>query len=387
MAAKKKVTPKTTVTSKKIAVVLFNLGGPTGPKTIKPFLFNFFSDPNIIPLPKPLRWCLAKLISHLRSRGEAGEAYGEMGGGSPLLENTIAQQRALEEALVKITPDKTEIRTYTCMRYWHPMAPSIAPQVQAFNPDQIMLVSLYPQFSTTTFWSSLAQWFTVTKKIGLDKPTTTFCCYPQLDGFIKASVEHIRAQYQACKKATGKAPRILFSAHSLPEKIVKNGDPYAWQCEQTIKAIVKKMPYKKLDYVVCYQSKVGPQKWLGPQTEDEIERAGHEGVPVIVYPHAFVSEHVETIVELGVEYAEVAHEAGVPWYGVVKTVGTHPAFINDLAKLIKKRLGSNKKIVNGTASGKRNCPMPYDKCCQRRYDELLKNPPCCGGKCGCKDVG
>lgn len=374
-------------TKKKIAVVLFNLGGPTGSKTIKPFLFNFFTDPNIIPLPKPLRWCLAKLISIRRSSGEAGEAYGEMGGSSPLLENTLAQQNALQEELEKIAGKDSEIRTYTCMRYWHPMAASVAPQVQAFNPDQIMLVSLYPQFSTTTFWSSLAQWHMVAQKIGLKTKTTTFCCYPQLDGFIKASAENIKKLYQACKKETGRAPRILFSAHSLPEKIVKNGDPYAWQCEQTVQAILKKLPYKNPDTVVCYQSKVGPQKWLGPQTEDEIERAGHEGVPLIIYPHAFVSEHVETIVELGIEYKEVAHEAGVPWYGVVPTVGTHPAFIGDLAKMVKKRIGSAKKIVNGTATGKRNCPQPYHKCCQRRYDELLANPPCCGGKCGCREVG
>ncbi len=367
---------------KKIAVILFNLGGPTGPKTIKPFLFNFFMDPNIIPFLKPLRFLLAKLISIKRSKGEAGEAYGEMDGGSPLLENTIAQQHALQKALAS----SHDIRVYTCMRYWHPMASSVAPQVQAFNPDQIMLVSLYPQFSTTTFWSSLAQWRRVCLNIGLDKPTTTLCCYPQLEGFIKASAENIKKVYQDCKKATGRNPRILFSAHSLPEKIIKDGDPYAWQCEQTVKAILKKLPYKNPDYVICYQSKVGPQKWLGPQTEDEIERAGHEKVPVIVYPHAFVSEHVETIVELGVEYKEVADEAGVPWYGVVETVGTHPAFINDLARLIKKRIGSRKKIVNGTATGKRNCPQPYDKCCQRRYEELLENPPCCGGRCGCKQT-
>ena len=373
--------------NKKIAVILFNLGGPTGPKTIKPFLYNFFMDPNIIRLPKPFRWCLAKLISIRRSKGEAGEAYGEMGGGSPLLENTIAQEKALEEQLKKIVDKNVEIRSYTCMRYWHPMAPSIAPQVQAYNPDQIMLVSLYPQFSTTTFWSSIAQWFTVAQKIGLNKPTTTFCCYPQLDGFIKASAENIKEKYQECKKATGRAPRILFSAHSLPESIIEDGDPYAWQCEQTVEAILKKLPYKNPDTVICYQSKVGPQKWLGPQTEDEIKRAGADDVPMIVYPHAFVSEHVETIVELGVEYAEVAHEAGVPWYGVVKTVGTHPAFIKDLAKLIKKRIGSKKKVVNGTETGKRNCPKPYSECCQRKYDEMLKKPQCCGGKCGCKQVG
>lgn len=357
--------------NKKIAVVLFNLGGPEGADTIKPFLFNFFSDPNIISFPQPFRWMFAKAISIHRSKKEAGKAYGEMGGRSPLLENTIAQQKALEEQLRKTLGKNIEVRTYTCMRYWHPMADSIAPQVQDFNPDQIILLSLYPQFSTTTFWSSLEQWHKSANKIGLTTKSTAICCYPELDGFIKASVENIKTTYQQCKAETGRAPRILFSAHSLPLKIIKNGDPYEWQCRQTVDAILKKLGLKNPDYAICYQSKIGCQKWLGPQTVDEIKRAGKDGVPIIIYPHAFVSEHVETIVELGIEYAEIAKRVGVPWYGIVPTVGTHSAFIKGLSTMVKKYIGSRKKIVSGTETGKCTCPKKFTRCCQRCYDELL----------------
>lgn len=367
----------------KIAVVLFNLGGPTGPATIYPFLVNFFMDPNIIPLTKPLRFFLARMIARRRSTGPAREAYGEMGGASPLLENTLAQAEALQlelqrqwsqaaqgavdqengysssEALVP------EIRVYTCMRYWHPMADSVAPQVQAFAPDELVLLSLYPQMSSTTFWSSLTTWQQAANKIGYRKTPTVICCYPTEPGFIAASTQLVREQIEACKAATGRLPRVLFSAHSLPQKVIDNGDPYEWQCRQTAQAIQAQLNIPELDCVISYQSKVGPQQWLGPQTEDEIKRAGADNVPLIIYPHAFVSEHVETIVELGIEYREVAEHAGVPYYGVVPTVGIQPEFIGGLAGLVKKYLG-RAGIFSDTPDGLPPCPSQFNWCCQRR---------------------
>lgn len=353
------------MTDKKIAIVLFNLGGPTGPKTIYPFLMKFFMDRNIIPWPKPLRFFLAKLIATLRSKGPARDAYGEMGGGSPLLENTLAQARALQENLAAQLPPGHELRVYTCMRYWHPMADSVAPQVQAFAPDELLLVSLYPQMSSTTFWSSLETWQSEVTDIGYEKQPAVLCCYPTDPGFITASVKNIRRAIEDCKTATGLLPRILFSAHSLPKKVIENGDPYEWQCNQTAEAIIRELNIPELDTVICYQSKVGPQKWLGPQTEDEIKRAGHDKVPMIVYPHAFVSEHVETIVELGIEYKHVAEAHGVPYYGVVPTVGTHPDFIDGLSQQILRRMGQT-GIFSGTESGCAICPQQFDWCCQRR---------------------
>jgi ferrochelatase len=359
-------------TDKKIAIVLFNLGGPTGPKTIRPFLMNFFMDKNIIPWPKPLRFLLANFIATLRSRGPAKTAYGEMGGGSPLLENTIAQAKALEKQF------EGNVRVYTCMRYWHPMAESVAPEVQAFNPDELILVSLYPQMSSTTFWSSLSDWQENVAKIGYDKKPTVICCYPTLDGFISASIKNIKAEIDKCVATTGKLPRILFSAHSLPLKVIQNGDPYEWQCNQTAQAIIKELNIPNLDTVISYQSKVGPQTWLGPQTEDEIKRAGHDQVPMIVYPHAFVSEHVETIVELGIEYREVAEHHGVPYYGVVPTVGTHPEFIAGLASQIKSRLGQP-GIFSDAPDGCAICPQQFNWCCQRRAKAEHVMEECCHG--------
>lgn len=371
---------------KKIAIVLFNLGGPTGKKTIYPFLVNFFMDKNIIPWPKPLRFLLANFIAFLRGRkkGPANEAYGEMGGGSPLLENTLAQAEALKEKLAYLG----DVRVYTCMRYWHPMADSIAPQVQAFNPDELVLVSLYPQMSSTTFWSSLTSWQNAVQRIGYTKAPTVLCCYPTEPGFITASAELIRAEIEKCKSATGRMPRILFSAHSLPTKIIKNGDPYEWQCQQTAAAIINELAIPDLDYVASFQSKVGPQEWLGPQTEDEIERAGHDKVPLIIYPHAFVSEHVETIVELGIEYREVAEHAGVPYYGVVQTVGTHPSFIGGLAGQINSRLGQP-GLFSDAPDGCAICPAQFSWCCQRRakneqiFDGVMRDDACHSHKGSC----
>lgn len=365
------------MTQKKIAIVLFNLGGPTGPEVIRPFLMNFFMDKNIIPWPKPLRFFLANFIATLRSRGPAKEAYGEMGGSSPLLENTIAQAEALKAKLVALMGEGNEIRTYTCMRYWHPMADSVAPQVQAYKPDELILLSLYPQMSSTTFWSSLEAWQEEVKLIGYKKEPTVICCYPTEAGFISASVKNIRTEIEKCQQATGKLPRVLFSAHSLPLKVIKNGDPYEWQCNQTAQAIIRELNIPNLDYVICYQSKVGPQKWLGPQTEDEIKRAGHDKVPMIVYPHAFVSEHVETIVELGIEYREVAEHHGVPYYGVVPTVGTHPDFINGLVNQITSRIGQP-GIHSDAPDGCAICPGEFNWCCQRRAkEEKIMERSCC----------
>ncbi len=365
------------MSDKKIAVVLFNLGGPTGPKTIYPFLMNFFMDKNIIPWPKPLRFCLATLIATLRSRGPAKEAYGEMGGSSPLLENTIAQADALQKQLSHLG----NVRVYTCMRYWHPMADSVVPEVQAFKPDELVLVSLYPQMSSTTFWSSFSDWQQRANEYGFNKEPVVICCYPTLNGFIKASVDNIKKEIQKCKDALGRLPRILFSAHSLPLKVIENGDPYEWQCKATADAIVKELNIPELDYVASFQSKVGPQKWLGPQTEDEIKRAGDEKLPIIIYPHAFVSEHVETIVELGIEYREVAEHHGVPYYGVVQTVGTHPDFIAGLADQIVSRLGKP-GIYSDAPDGGIICPPEFEWCCQRRAkdEQILKS---CASKSTC----
>ena len=315
----------------RIAIALFNLGGPDGPDAVEPFLFNLFSDPAIIRVPGFLRRFLARTISRRRAPKARG-IYARIGGGSPLLPNTLAQARALEERL----RDLGEVRAFPVMRYWHPMTPEAVRDIAQFAPDRIVLLPLYPQFSTTTTASSLDAWREEAARAGLAAPMRTLCCYPVQPGFIEALAALVRDGVEAAR-AKGR-PRILFSAHGLPEKVVKAGDPYQWQVEQTAAAAMRVLGDIGADHVVCYQSRVGPLKWIGPSTEDEIARAGKDCVPVVVVPLAFVSEHSETLVELDIEYAELAHEAGVPAYVRVPTVSTHPAFIDGLATLARAAL-------------------------------------------------
>ncbi len=314
----------------KVAVVLFNLGGPDSPAAVKPFLFNFFMDKNIIALPLPFRFLLAKLISNRRSKREAGESYKELGGSSPLLANSQEQAKALEKVLGE------GFKVFVCMRYWHPMADQIVREVQDWGADQVVLLPLYPQFSTTTTWSSLGAWEKATKKSGLDKPTQKICCYPLNEGYIKASVLRVMEAYEMAVKDGHEAPRVLFSAHGLPEDIIKKGDPYQWQCQQSATKIAGATGVKDLDWQICYQSRVGPKKWIGPSLDEALEKAAQDKKAVVIYPHAFTQEHVETLVELDIEYKEMAEELGIDGYYRAGTVGTHPDFIAGLAELVKK---------------------------------------------------
>ena len=214
------------------AVILFNLGGPDELTSVKPFLFNLFNDKAIIGAPQPIRYLLAKLISNRRNE-TAKEIYSLIPGcKSPILEETEAQRLALEKNL------GTDYKCFIAMRYWHPFASETAKKVKEYNPDQIILLPLYPQFSVTTSNSSIKDWYKQAKKVGLNKSTKTICCYPNTDDFVSAHVELIKKQL---KKVKNKNYRILFSAHGLPQKIIDQGDPYQWQVEQSTLAIVKKL--------------------------------------------------------------------------------------------------------------------------------------------------
>lgn len=322
------------MTKPRIAVVLFNLGGPDNQEAVQPFLFNLFNDPAIIGLPNPFRFLLAKLISSRRAP-VAKEIYHEMGGGSPLLPLTEAQADALKEALSA----EWDAEVFISMRYWHPRADETVKKVKAFAPERIIALSLYPQYSTTTIASSFRDWQRFAKKQGLNVPTDYICSYPTEPDFIASHAALIRAPYEEAKKQ-GKA-RILFSAHGLPEKVIQAGDPYQKQVEETTQAVLKALDFgAEVDYVNCYQSRVGPLKWIGPSTDDEIKRAGAEGVPLVVIPIAFVSEHSETLVELDIEYGKLAKESGVPFYTRVPALGTETHYIRSLANLCKAGLGT-----------------------------------------------
>jgi len=313
----------------KIAIILFNLGGPDSLDAVQPFLRNLFSDPAIITLPSWLRLPLANFIARRRTPKARG-IYEKIGGGSPILGQTEAQARALEEAL----GTEHEWRGYVCMRYWHPMTERVVQSVKRFAPDRIVLLPLYPQFSTTTTASSFAAW---KKAAGFATPTVEIESYPTEPGFILASLELVK---QGLAEAGAGPNRVLFSAHGLPEKVIKRGDPYQRQVEQTAAAIADHLD--GVDWSVCYQSRVGPLKWIGPPTESEIRRAASDGKSVVLYPLSFVSEHSETLVELDIDYRHLAEQAGVPKYVRVPTVGTHPQFIHGLANLVQAALWSTR---------------------------------------------
>lgn len=313
----------------RLAVVLFNLGGPDRPEAVEPFLFNLFNDGAIIGAPRPVRWLLAKWIARRRAP-VARAIYDRIGGRSPLVPQTEAQARALEAAL------GPETKAFLAMRYWHPDSGEAAAAVKAFAPDRIVLLPLYPQYSTTTTGSSLAAWHAEARRAGITAPTTAVCCYPTETGWIASLAERTRAGLAQASMAGRPPPRVLFSAHGLPERVIARGDPYRQQVERTAAAAVQALAMPGLDWLVCYQSRVGPLKWIGPATEAELRRAGADGVPVVVVPAAFVSEHSETLVELDIEYRHLAMEAGVPAYVRAPTVGTEPVFIAGLAGLVRR---------------------------------------------------
>ena len=339
--------------SKKIAVVLMNLGGPESLETVRPFLFNLFSDPAIFRLPQPFRSMLAALVARRRAK-VAVEIYRAIGGGSPLLANTEAQARALEAALA----EGEDVRVFIAMRYWHPFTVETVRQVQDWGADEVVLLPLYPQFSTTTTASSLAEWGRAAWFLNFRVPTRSICCYPEEPGFIAAVADAVGPKLDEAQPH-GK-PRLLLSAHGLPERVVAAGDPYRFQCERTAAAIVGALDRPGLDWVLCYQSRVGPMKWIGPSTDSEVARAGADRVPVVIAPIAFVSEHSETLFEIEIEYRKQAAEAGVPYFARVPAVGADPRFIAGLARLAGTAAAEKSKTISG--SGGRICPAECKSC-------------------------
>jgi ferrochelatase len=310
-------------------------------------LQNLFSDPAIIQLPGLVRRPLAKFIAAKRTP-LAKKIYEHLGGRSPILAETEAQARALEEALGR---DGHIAKCFIAMRCWHPFTKEAVEAVKAFAPDRIVLLPLYPQYSTTTSRSSLDAWHKEATQQRLTIPQHEVCCYPFENGFVAALVDLV---LQALKQVKPNVSyRMLFSAHGLPKRVIDKGDPYQWQVERTVQAALAKLDPNGFDWQICYQSRVGPLEWIGPATDAEVRRAGADGKGVIVIPVAFVSEHSETLVELDIEYRKLAAESGVPDYIRVPAVRTHPAFIGALASLVTTALNAKTPV---TCAPERICP-------------------------------
>ena len=343
----------------RVAVVLFNLGGPDAPASVRPFLVNLFTDPAILRVPGWLRPWLGRFIAWRRT-GPASANYAILGGRSPLLELTQEQAAALEAALN--ADGSIEARSFVAMRYWHPMSDEAAAAVKAWGPDEILLLPLYPQFSSTTTGSSIEAWNHAAARIGLDVPTTTLCCFHSDAGFAEATAAIVRGAWEKARAELDPAVklRILFSAHGLPESIVKAGDPYQWQVEQSVAQVAERLGIEELDHVVCYQSRVTPQKWIGPSTEQELERAAHDKVAVLVVPIAFTSEHSETLVELDVEYRDEAKRLGVPGYFRAPAQNADAGFVAALTALARGAIASERTLCS--FAGARQCPKRYGDC-------------------------
>tara|TARA_B100001063_G_C16730832_1_gene539194 strand:- start:40 stop:1065 length:1026 start_codon:yes stop_codon:yes gene_type:complete len=337
----------------KKAVILFNLGGPDKLENVKPFLFNLFNDPAILSLPTFLRYPLAKLISNRRAP-TAKKIYAELGGSSPILKLTIDQSNALEKSLNE-RDDKNQYKCFVVMRCWHPRAKNVINEVKIYNPEEAILLPLYPQFSAATSGSSIKEWKDVCKKEKYKTKTSTICCYPTNNLFIKSHVTEIRKKIKNLENY-----KLIFSAHGLPEKNIKKGDPYQWQVEQSVKNIVKNLEIKNLDWILSYQSRVGPLKWIGPPTEDTIVEISKLGKKIVLVPIAFVSEHSETLVELDIEYKELADKNGCIEYIRVPALGTNPDFINSLSEMVINK--EKNKFSENLYPPKIQCPNQFKKC-------------------------
>jgi ferrochelatase len=278
-----------------------------------------------------------------------------MGGGSPLLPETRRQAGALD---AELTRRGKSAKSFIAMRYWKPYAADAAREVAAWGATRIVLLPLYPQFSTTTTASSLKSWRDAGGPEGI-----AVCCYPDTPKFIAAHAKKLISAWEKAGKPAN--VRALLSAHGLPEIVVKSGDPYQWQVERSAAALKPLLP-PDWETEICYQSRVGPLKWIGPSTEDSIRRAAADGKCIVVSPIAFVSEHIETLVELDIDYAHAAKEAGARAYIRAPALGVEAGFIETLADLVEDALADPSPAPIRSWCGNRICPKDWRDCPNRR---------------------
>lgn len=319
--------------SKKIGVVLLNLGGPDSLEAVEPFLYNLFCDPDIIDFPGSFlfRKGLAKLISSKR-HPRIQEQYKQIGGKSPLKDHTLRQAALLEERLNEHFPAKV----YAAMRYWKPSTEETLHAIKSDGIERVILLPLYPQYSKATTESSVKEWEKQLRlrgdKLSLD--TTLIEAYYDHPRYIDAFVARINEGLERFPAERRSGVHILFSAHGTPMKLVKQGDPYSGHIKKTVEMIKNRAGYSHHNSL-CYQSKVGPMKWLTPSTPDTIKELAEKGVKdMLVVPVAFASDHLETLYEVGIEFRHMAMTAGVMQFEVTEGLNDSPIFIDALAQLV-----------------------------------------------------
>ena len=344
----------------RIGVLLLNLGGPDKIEDVRPFLYNLFADPEIIRLPvKALQKPLAWLISTLRAK-KSQENYLEIGGGSPLRSITEAQAEALETKLNELGQDA---KIYIGMRYWHPFTEEAIAQIKKDNIEELVILPLYPQFSISTSGSSfrvLEEMWATDKNLQQIKYTLIPSWY-DTPGYLEAMADLMAQELE--KFDNPDEAHIFFSAHGVPVSYVEEaGDPYQQEIEECTRLTMETLG-RKNKYTLAYQSRVGPVEWLRPYTETALEELGKKGVKdLLVVPISFVSEHIETLQEIDMEYREVAEQAGITNFQRVPALNVHPGFINALAHLVTQSLNETPRTFAEVTHPKKNMKMyPQEK--------------------------
>ncbi len=321
----------------KIAVVLLQLGGPDSLDAVEPFLYNLFCDPDIIDIPGAFlfRKTLARIISSKRAP-IVQELYRKIGNRSPILKQTKLQAARLLEVLNEKNYD---VDVHVAMRYWHPMTEEVVKKIIDSRPDRIILLPLYPHYCKATTGSSLNEWKRAAKALKMpDIPTTVIDHYYDHPLYIEALVKRISFALNRVPQQDRSKVQLIFSAHGTPVKLVKDGDPYSHHIRKTYELVVEKGNFG-LPHLLCFQSKVGPQRWLTPSLTGTIERLGHEGAThLIVVPIAFVTDHIETLSEINIEAKEEALKLGVTYYDMMPALLTEEHFINCLSDLVEQSL-------------------------------------------------
>lgn len=307
--------------NKKRGILLLNLGGPETLDDVKPFLYNLFSDPDIlVGVPAPFRQALAFLISRIKGQ-ESVKIYEKIGGGSPQLRWTRRQAELLEDSL-----GRGQVRVAVGMRAWNPTIEQGLSELKAWGAEELVLLPLFPQFSTTTTGSCFKEARRVLAKLGWNVPIIEIEHWSDHKTYVQLLR---RTLDEAVEQALPNGPfHVLFSAHSLPMKVIERGDPYPQHVDLTVQGVARGLEHP---WSLAFQSRNGPVPWLKPYTEDEIARLGRSGVKqIVVVPVSFVSDHIETLYELDQLYADLARESGITGYYRARSFNDDPQFINVL---------------------------------------------------------
>jgi ferrochelatase len=317
--------------SEKVAVILLNLGGPESLETVEPFLFNLFRDPDIFKIPFGQK-LFAKIISKLRAP-KVVEQYKLIGGSSPINELTEKQRIALQKRLFQHTDS---IDVYTAMRYWKPLTDEVVKKIEEKDYDQILLLPLYPHYSIVTVGSSVNEFFRFYK--GDKSKVKVVDSYYNNPNYLQAISNRIDETLNKFPEEIRNEVFILFSAHGTPQSIIDKGDPYKEQILASVNGVMK-IRGNSHKYGLSFQSKVGPVKWLEPSTENYIKELSENGFKyLLVVPISFVSDHLETLYELGIEYREVAEKSEVIQYEIMTGLNDSPLFIDTLENLVLEEL-------------------------------------------------